>query len=88
MTGTADTEAFEFSNIYSLETVLIPSHRPMIRKDLTTRSHHGEGKVPGDLADTKERSEKGQPVSWVRRRSRTPSALSAMLERKRSRTTC
>ena len=33
MTGTADTEAFEFSHIYSLETVLIPTHRPMIRKD-------------------------------------------------------
>ena len=33
MTGTADTEAFEFSHIYSLETVLIPTHRPMVRKD-------------------------------------------------------
>src|SRR5579872_482564 len=34
MTGTADTEAFEFSTIYNLETVLIPTHRPMIRADL------------------------------------------------------
>ncbi|HEX7605461.1 MAG TPA: DEAD/DEAH box helicase, partial [Usitatibacter sp.] len=34
MTGTADTEAFEFSTIYSLETVLIPTHRPMVRSDL------------------------------------------------------
>ena len=34
MTGTADTEAFEFSQIYSLETVIIPTHRPTIRKDL------------------------------------------------------
>ena len=33
MTGTADTEAFEFSTIYNLETVLIPTHRPMVRKD-------------------------------------------------------
>jgi preprotein translocase subunit SecA len=33
MTGTADTEAFEFSHIYNLETVLIPTHRPMVRKD-------------------------------------------------------
>jgi preprotein translocase subunit SecA len=33
MTGTADTEAFEFQSIYGLETVVIPTHRPMIRKD-------------------------------------------------------
>jgi len=47
MTGTADTEAFEFSHIYNLETVLIPTHRPMIRKDsndqvfITAREKHG-----------------------------------------------
>ncbi|AVP95924.1 preprotein translocase subunit SecA [Ahniella affigens] len=34
MTGTADTEAYEFQNIYNLEVVVIPTHRPMIRKDL------------------------------------------------------
>jgi preprotein translocase subunit SecA len=33
MTGTADTEAYEFQSIYSLEVVVIPTHRPMIRKD-------------------------------------------------------
>ncbi len=33
MTGTADTEAYEFQNIYGLEVVVIPTHRPMIRKD-------------------------------------------------------
>ncbi|MBS1146861.1 MAG: SecA protein [Proteobacteria bacterium] len=33
MTGTADTEAFEFQSIYGLETVVIPTHNPMIRKD-------------------------------------------------------
>ncbi|MBU1225472.1 MAG: preprotein translocase subunit SecA [Gammaproteobacteria bacterium] len=33
MTGTADTEAFEFHSIYGLETVVVPTHRPMIRKD-------------------------------------------------------
>ncbi|MFY8064633.1 MAG: DEAD/DEAH box helicase, partial [Usitatibacteraceae bacterium] len=33
MTGTADTEAFEFSQIYSLETVIVPPNRPMVRKD-------------------------------------------------------
>src|SRR5690606_5086173 len=34
MTGTADTEAYEFQEIYKLETVVVPTHRPMIRKDL------------------------------------------------------
>ena len=34
MTGTADTEAYEFQQIYSLETVIIPPHRPTIRKDM------------------------------------------------------
>ncbi len=33
MTGTADTEAFEFQQIYGLEVVVIPTHKPMIRKD-------------------------------------------------------
>ncbi|MDD1627830.1 MAG: preprotein translocase subunit SecA, partial [Methylococcaceae bacterium] len=34
MTGTADTEAFELNKIYGLEVVVVPTHRPMIRKDL------------------------------------------------------
>ena len=33
MTGTADTEAYEFQQIYGLETVIIPTHHPMIRDD-------------------------------------------------------
>ena len=33
MTGTADTEAYEFNQIYGLETVVIPTHRAMVRKD-------------------------------------------------------
>ena len=33
MTGTADTEAYEFQNIYGLEVIVIPTHRPMVRKD-------------------------------------------------------
>src|SRR2546427_10412850 len=33
MTGTADTEAYEFQQIYGLEVVVIPTHKPMVRKD-------------------------------------------------------
>jgi preprotein translocase subunit SecA len=63
MTGTADTEAFEFSSIYNLETVLIPTHRAMVRKDLndqvfiTAREKH-----QAIVNDVKERTAKGQPV--------------------------
>ncbi|EJS88647.1 preprotein translocase subunit SecA, partial [Pasteurella multocida subsp. multocida str. Anand1_cattle] len=35
MTGTADTEAFEFQQIYGLETIVVPTNRPMIRDDRT-----------------------------------------------------
>jgi preprotein translocase subunit SecA len=35
MTGTADTEAYEFQSIYGLEVIVIPTHRPMVRKDMT-----------------------------------------------------
>ena len=38
MTGTADTEAYEFQEIYRLETVVIPTNKPMIRLDRRTRS--------------------------------------------------
>ncbi len=34
MTGTADTEAFEFQSIYGLETIVVPTNRPMVRKDM------------------------------------------------------
>lgn len=33
MTGTADTEAFEFQQIYNLEVIVVPTHLPMIRKE-------------------------------------------------------
>jgi len=63
MTGTADTEAFEFSHIYSLETVLIPTHRPMIRKDsndqvfITAREKH-----QAIVNEVKDCFQRGQPV--------------------------
>src|SRR5690348_1673649 len=63
MTGTADTEAFEFSTIYSLETVLIPMHRPMVRKDrndqvlITAKEKYG-----AIIADVKDCYARGQPV--------------------------
>ncbi len=63
MTGTADTEAFEFQQIYHLETVVIPTHMPMVRKDendLVFRTL--QEKVDAILADIKDCHQRGQPV--------------------------
>jgi preprotein translocase subunit SecA len=63
MTGTADTEAFEFQQIYGLEVVVIPTHMPMIRQDLgdlvylTMRE-----KFEAIIEDIKQCIGKGQPV--------------------------
>jgi preprotein translocase subunit SecA len=63
MTGTADTEAFEFQQIYSLETVIVPTHRPMIRKDLQDQIFRTvEEKFEAIVADIKDRHAKGQPI--------------------------
>ena len=63
MTGTADTEAFEFSHIYSLETVLIPTHRPMVRKDSNDQVFiTAKEKYQAILNEVKACHQKGQPV--------------------------
>jgi len=63
MTGTADTEAFEFNSIYNLETVLIPTHRPMVRKDLNDQVFiTAKEKHQAIVNDVKERTGHGQPV--------------------------
>jgi preprotein translocase subunit SecA len=63
MTGTADTEAFEFQSIYSLETVVIPTHRPMVRKDRQDQVFRtSREKYNAILADIKDCFERGQPV--------------------------
>ncbi|MBU1987801.1 preprotein translocase subunit SecA, partial [Patescibacteria group bacterium] len=63
MTGTAATEAEEFSKIYNLETVIIPTHKPMVRKDLNDLIYRSEhGKFQAVIQDVKARHDKGQPV--------------------------
>ncbi len=63
MTGTADTEAFEFHSIYGLETVVIPTHRPMIRKDEHDQVYRtGRERDQAVINDIRERHAKGQPV--------------------------
>jgi preprotein translocase subunit SecA len=63
MTGTADTEAFEFQSIYSLETVVIPTHRPMVRKDRQDQVFRtSREKYNAIIADIKDCYARGQPV--------------------------
>jgi len=63
MTGTADTEAFEFQQIYHLETVVIPTHLPMIRKDENDLVFRTLGeKVDAIIGDIQDCHERGQPV--------------------------
>jgi preprotein translocase subunit SecA len=63
MTGTADTEAFEFHQIYGLEVMVIPTHRPMIRKDLGDQVYRTAAeKHAAIIADIKDCYNRGQPV--------------------------
>ncbi|PSJ46669.1 preprotein translocase subunit SecA [Zobellella endophytica] len=63
MTGTADTEAFEFQHIYGLDTVVIPTNKPMIRKDMGDLVYlTAPEKYKAIVADIKDCVERGQPV--------------------------
>ncbi len=63
MTGTADTEAYEFQEIYGLETVVVPTHRPMIRADrLDQVFRTGKEKYAAIIEDIKDCHKRGQPV--------------------------
>ncbi len=63
MTGTADTEAFEFQHIYSLETVVLPTNKPMQRKDKADLIYlTAEEKYDAIVEDIKACVERGQPT--------------------------
>ena len=63
MTGTADTEAYEFQQIYGLQTVVLPTNRPMIRNDMPDLIYLTEDdKYKAIVNDIKETIAKGRPV--------------------------
>ncbi len=63
MTGTADTEAYEFQTVYGLEVVVIPTHKPMVRVDNPDSVFLGpDAKYKSVIADIKACHERGQPV--------------------------
>ena len=89
MTGTADTEAFEFQQIYHLETVVIPTHLPMVRKDendLVFRTF--QEKVDAIIADIKDCHARGQPVLVGTTSIENSELLSQSCRRRSCRTRC
>jgi len=63
MTGTADTEAYEFQEIYQLETVIVPTNQPMIRKDLHDQIYRSDQeKYNAIVNDIRDCQQRGQPV--------------------------
>jgi preprotein translocase subunit SecA len=63
MTGTADTEAFEFQQIYGLEVVVVPTHKPMIRKDMPDLVYlNQKDKFAAIVEDIRDCVKRGQPA--------------------------
>ncbi len=84
MTGTADTEAFEFHQIYGLEVVVIPTHKPMIRKDHSDLVYLTvQEKYNAIAQDIKERVQKGQPVLVGTTSIENSEYLSALLKKQK-----
>ncbi|ADE12933.1 preprotein translocase subunit SecA [Sideroxydans lithotrophicus] len=84
MTGTADTEAYEFQTIYNLETVIIPPHRPTIRKDMMDKVYLSTGeKYAAVIADIRDCYERGQPVLVGTTSIETSELLSGLLEKEK-----
>ena len=82
MTGTADTEAYEFNQIYNLETVVIPTHNPMIREDRMDQVYRtANEKYLAVLADIKECRKSGQPVLVGTTSIENSELISAMLDK-------
>ncbi|HET6603617.1 MAG TPA: preprotein translocase subunit SecA [Xanthomonadaceae bacterium] len=82
MTGTADTEAFEFQSIYGLEVVVIPTHMPMVRKDNPDLVFlKKESKYQAIIDDINNCHERGQPVLVGTTSIETSELLSGMLKK-------
>jgi preprotein translocase subunit SecA len=82
MTGTADTEAMEFHQIYSLEVVVVPTHKPMVREDLDDVVYRTKReKFDAIVAEIQDCYGRGQPVLVGTASIAVSEELSAELER-------
>jgi preprotein translocase subunit SecA len=89
MTGTADTEAYEFQEIYGLETVVIPPNRPTIRKDeLDLVYKTAREKYDAVIKDIRDCHERGQPVLVGTTSIENSELISELLTRPSCRTRC
>ena len=83
MTGTADTEAFEFQQIYSLEVVVIPTHMPMVRADAADLVYLTQkDKFDAIFEDIEDCHKRGQPVLVGTTSIETSELLSGFLKKK------
>jgi preprotein translocase subunit SecA len=84
MTGTADTEAYEFHQIYGLETVVIPTNQPMVRDDRMDQVYRtAPEKYRAIIIDIKDCHERGQPVLVGTTSIENSELLSGMLEKEK-----
>jgi preprotein translocase subunit SecA len=82
MTGTADTEAFEFQEIYGLETVVVPTHKPMVRADkLDLVYRTAKEKYHAIIDDIRDCYQRGQPVLVGTTSIENSELLSSLLEK-------
>jgi preprotein translocase subunit SecA len=82
MTGTADTEAFEFQSIYGLEVLVIPTHREMVRKDMPDLVYlTKEEKFKAIVEDIRDCRERQQPVLVGTASIETSEHLSGLLKK-------
>ncbi len=83
MTGTADTEAYEFQHIYRLEVMVIPTHQPMIREDRMDQVYQTlREKYEAVIKDIKDCYERGQPVLVGTTSIENSELLAKMLDQK------
>jgi preprotein translocase subunit SecA len=84
MTGTADTEAYEFMEIYGLETVVIPTHQPMVREDRMDQVYRtAKEKHQAIIFDIRDCFDRGQPVLVGTTSIENSELLSGMLEKEK-----
>ena len=84
MTGTADTEAFEFNQIYGLDVVVIPTHKPMVRDDQNDLIYLTlQEKYDAIVKDIETRTKKGQPILVGTASIESSELLSTELTRRR-----
>ena len=84
MTGTADTEAYEFQQIYGLEVAVIPTHMKMIRTDLGDQIFlTAKAKFSAVINDIKERHHKGQPLLVGTSSIETSEHVAALLQKEK-----